>query len=94
MRECTSKSFLKNAIKVEAHLQTRNMTSDARFLDGCAVLWVVVWPLTGIVQDYMDNFCRYLNYHVTRSDVYLIFDRYICQMNFQVFDEFFDFTLK
>lgn len=41
MRECTSKANLKNAIKVEAHIQLRNMTTQARFLDGCVVLWVV-----------------------------------------------------
>lgn len=71
------KANLKNAIKVEAHVQTRNITTDARYLDGCAVLWVVSWPVSGTVQDFLDNFRRYLDDLVTTSDVYLIFDRYL-----------------
>lgn len=76
MRECKSKANLKNAIKVEAHIQTHNFPTEARFLDGCAVLWIVSWPLSGTVQDFLDNFRRYLDGLVTTSDVYLIFDRY------------------
>ena len=75
MRECTSKANLKNAIKVEAHIQTRNLTTETTFLDGCAVLWVVSWTVSGTVQDFLDNFRRYLDDLVTASDVYLIFDR-------------------
>ena len=77
MRESTSKSTLKNAIKVEAHIQIRNLTAEARFLDGCAVLWAVSWPVSGTVQDYLDNFRNYLENLVTTSDVYLIFDRWM-----------------
>ena len=56
MRECTTMANLKNAIEVDAHIQTRNLVPEARFLDGCAVLWVVSWSVSVKVQDYVDNF--------------------------------------
>ena len=77
MRECTTKANLKNAIEVDAHIQTRNLVPEARFLDGCAVLWVVSWPVSVKVQDYLDNFRKHMDALVTTSDVYLIFDRYL-----------------
>ncbi len=61
----------------EAHIPTHNLTTEARFLDGCTVLWVVSWPESGTVQDFLDNFRRYLDDLVTTSDVYLIFDKYL-----------------
>ena len=76
MWEFTTKANLKNAIKVDAHIQTRNLVPEARFLDGCAVLWVVSRPVSGKVHDFLDNFNKYLDALVTTSDVYLIFDGY------------------
>ena len=77
MWEFTTKANLKNAIKVDAHIQTRNLVLEARFLDGCAVLCVVSRPVSGKVQDFLDNFNKYLDALVTTSDVYLIFDGYL-----------------
>ena len=75
MRECTSKANLKNAIKVEARNQSRNIIVAVRFLDGCAELWIVSWPVSGIVQDFLDNFRRHLQRLTRMSDVYIAFDR-------------------
>ena len=50
---------------------------QATFLDGCAVLWVVPWPTSGNVHDYLVRFRSYLHGHLAKSDVYLVFDRYI-----------------
>ena len=46
-------------------------------LDGCAVLWVVPWPTSGTVHDYIVRFRSYLHGHLAKNDVYLMFDRYI-----------------
>ena len=73
MRACTTEDNLKNAIKVDAHIQTRNLVPEARFLDGCAVLWVVSWQVSGKVQDFLDNSRKYVDALVATSDVYLIF---------------------
>ena len=48
---------------------------DASFLDGCAVLWVVPWPTSGTVQEYLDRFCSYIHGRLKKTDVYLVFDR-------------------
>ena len=54
MREVKTKANLKNALKVD--VSTRNSEKDVKaiFLDGCAVLKVISWPMFGIVQDYLD----------------------------------------
>ena len=69
-----TKAVLKNDMKVE--VAWRHVAVDASFLDGCAVLWVVPCPNGGIVQDFLNNFRRYIQGHLESSDVYLIFDRY------------------
>ena len=75
----STKSDLKNALKVE--LPTRTTTKDvgSYYLDGCAILWTINWPTKGMptVQDFIEEFrehvtSRYLKY----ADVYLVFDRY------------------
>ena len=48
---------------------------DASFLDGCALLWVVPWPTSGTVQDYLDRFRSYIHRRLKKTDVYLVFDR-------------------
>ena len=48
---------------------------DASFLDGCALLWVVPWPTSGTVQDYLDRFRSYIHRRLKKTGVYLVFDR-------------------
>jgi hypothetical protein len=45
-------------------------------LDGAAVLWVVHWPVQGVIADFVENFKGFLLKKLLDSDVYLIFDRY------------------
>lgn len=52
MPKCTSKDNLRSPIKIEAHIHTLNLTTEARFLDECVVLWVMSWPVSGTVQDF------------------------------------------
>ena len=77
MRDAKTKSFLKNALKVEVSRRPAEQDVQATFLDGCAVLWVVPWPTSGTVHDYLVWFRSYLHGHLAKSDVYLVFDRYI-----------------
>jgi len=49
----------------------------AVIIDGCALLWIVHWPPSGSVEDYIVNFMGTIDYHLNSSDVYLIFDRYL-----------------
>ena len=44
---------------VEVSSRDADNDVDASFLGGCAVLWVVPWPTSGIVQDYLDRFRSY-----------------------------------
>ena len=44
---------------------------DSSFLDGCAVLWVVPWPTSSTVQDYLDRFRNYIHGRLKKTDVYL-----------------------
>ena len=76
MREAKTKASLKNALKVELSERLAENIM-VRFLDGCAVLWVVPWPANGTVQDYLKRFRAYLINQLRQSDVYLIFDRQV-----------------
>jgi hypothetical protein len=75
MRDAKTKSNLKNALKVDVSRRLAEQDVQTTFLDGCAILWVVPWPTSGTVQDYLDLFRKYLCTHLTTSDVYLVFDR-------------------
>ena len=77
MRDAKSKSNLKNALKVDMSRRLAEQDVQATFIDGCAVLWVVPWPTYGTVHDYLVRFRSYLDGHLVKSDVYLVFDRYI-----------------
>ena len=39
------------------------------------MLWVVPWPNSGNVQDFLNNFRRHIQGHLESSDVHLVFDR-------------------
>ena len=75
MREAKSKANLKNALKVEVSGRAIESSVQAKFLDGCAVLWVIPWPMNGTVQDFLNAFRKYVHNHHRRCDVYLVFDR-------------------
>ena len=77
VRYAKTKSNLKNALKVEVSRRPAEQDVQATFLDGCAVLWVVPWPKSGTVHDYLVRFRSYLHGHLAKSYVYLVFDRYI-----------------
>lgn len=74
MREATTKSKLKNILQIEASDQIHH-SFGATFIDGCAALWVVPWPVNGTVQDFLNLFRRHVHAHLSMCDVYLIFDR-------------------
>lgn len=71
----TVKSTLKNDLAIEK--SGRGIGKDAVFLDGCAVLWAVEFPVGSsvTVQTYIDAFRKHIRYYQEMSDVYLIFDR-------------------
>ena len=77
MRDAKAKSNLKNALKMEVSTWLAEQDVQATFLDGCAVLWVVPWATSGTVHDYLVRFRSYLHGHLAKSDVYMVFDRYI-----------------
>ena len=71
----TSKAALKNALKVE--VSTRTIVPDAIITDGCAMLHSEIhWPKGGKVNDFLAGVRSYISNKFTKSDVYLIFDRY------------------
>ena len=74
MRLTASKSTLKSSLQVETNIQ--NDVTDARVIDGCAVLWIVTWPSHGTVEDYVRNFIGYLNRQLSIATTYIVFDRY------------------
>ena len=74
MKAAKTTAILKNDLKVE--VARRHVAVDASFSDGCAVMWLVSWPIGGIVQDVLNKFRRHIQGHLESSDVYLVFDRY------------------
>ena len=73
MRTPKAKSTLKRKLQVDAEsVGVRTCV----ILDGCAILWVIHWPTTGTVADYVKNFVAYIQRLLHCTDVYLVFDRY------------------
>ena len=71
----TSKAVLKNALKVEVSIIT--IVPDAVIIDGCAMLHSAIhWLKRGKVNDFLAGAQSYISNKLTKSDVYLIFDRY------------------
>ena len=56
MRDTKSKACLKNILRVDVLNRHAERDVEAIFLDGCAVLWVLPWPMSGTVEDYLDRF--------------------------------------
>ena len=76
MRDAKTKSNLKNALNVEVSRRLAEQDVQAMFIDGCAVLWIVPWPTSSTVHDYLVRFRSYVHGHLAKVDVYLVFDRY------------------
>ena len=72
----SSKAILKNKLHIEVS-KRRTSTYDALIIDGCALLWIIHWPATGTVEQYIKNLITRLNDYLKRCCVYLIFDRYL-----------------
>ena len=75
MRLTASKSTLKTSLQVETTINFDEVT-DARLIDGCAVLWTVAWPSHGKVEDYIRNFVGYINRQLSIATTHIVFDRY------------------
>ena len=76
MRDAKSKACLKNILRVDVSNKHAERDVEAIFLDGCAVLRVIPWPMSGTVQDYLDRFRDHIQKLLKKTDVYLVFDRY------------------
>ena len=76
MRDAKSKACLKNILRVDVSNRHAERDVEAIFLDGCAVLWVISWPMSGTVQDYLDRFRDHIQKFLKKTDVYLVFDQY------------------
>ena len=78
-----SKAVLKTKLQVEQSSRIQGVP-DAVISDGCAMLWIVHWPTSGTVEDYVVNSMGSIKYHLERGDVYLVFDRYIANSTKQM----------
>ena len=76
LRTCKQKSKLMTTLKVEIPARLAANDADAIFLDGYAIIWVVTWPDKGTVEEYLNNFRRYLLEKAKIADMFLVFDRY------------------
>ena len=76
MRDAKSKACLKNILRVDVPNRHAERDVETIFLDGCAVLWVIPWPMSGTLQDYLDRFRDHIQKFLKKTDVYLVFDRY------------------
>ena len=71
----TNKADLKNALKVD--VSCRNVTPDALFIDGVAMLHAVVyWSEGGKVLNILKGVRNYICKYLSDVSVYLVFDRY------------------
>jgi len=58
--DAKTKSHLKNALKVEVSRRLPEQWVQATFLNGFVVLWVVPWPTSGTIFDYLARSRSYL----------------------------------
>ena len=69
MRITKSKSVLRKKLQVE--VSGRMFPPDAIIVDGCAVLWLIQWPTSGNVEDYIKNLMAYIIGLLHKSDIFL-----------------------
>ena len=76
LRISKSKSILKRRLQVEVINPSRG-TGDAVVIDGCAILWMLQWPIKVLIKDVVLSFVKYANnnMHCYRL-THVIFDRY------------------
>eukprot|EP00794_Sanderia_malayensis_P004441 gene4441-5034_t len=60
MRLCKAKSDLKNRLAKEASSRCSASSVTSIVLDGSAILWVVRWPVKGVIADFVMNFKNYI----------------------------------
>ena len=73
---CASKSKRKNYLQVEESSRTVEI-SDLIVFHSCAVLWTIIWPISGTVLDPVNSVAAYVHARLMNSDVHLIFNRYL-----------------
>ena len=74
MRDAKSKACLKNILRVDVSNRHAEKDVEAIFLDGCAVLWVILWEMSGTMEDCLDRFHDHIQKYLKKLDVYLVFD--------------------
>ena len=74
MRDAKSKACLKNILRLDVSYRDAERDVEAIFLDGCAVLWVILWEMSGTVEDNLDRFHDHIQKYLKKLDVYLVFD--------------------
>lgn len=76
MRIGKAKAQLKEQLQV--NFSSRKALEDIKcvVLDGSAVLWVIHWPSSGTVRDFVSNVKKYIARKLLNTDVHLVFDRY------------------
>ena len=73
-RDAKSKACLKNILRVDVSNRHAERDVEAIFLDGCAVLWVIPWSMSGTVVDYLDRFRDHIQKFLKKIDVYIVFE--------------------
>ena len=73
MRSSGSKSVLKNKLSISLS-ERKTIKPQALIIDGCAILWILNWPTSCQVKDFVSCFTEMLR-KLQSSDVYLVFDR-------------------
>ena len=72
IRSASGKSALKNSLQVE--VPTRDSSTDAIIIDGCALLWTIQWPSKGSVSDLADAMYSYIKCKILHHDVLFLTD--------------------
>ena len=75
MRIAKSKSVLKNKLQIEQSArQVHN--PGVVVIDGCAILWHIQWPTSGIIKNCVGGFIAYVFDKLLKTKVHIIFNRY------------------
>jgi hypothetical protein len=69
------KAGLKGKLQVEQSARIL-LPAEVIIIDGCAMFWVLHWPTSGTVEDYINIFVEYVLKKLHDSDTYVVFDRY------------------
>ena len=73
MRGNTTKSNLKNSLKVEVSARFLSLTSPT-IIDGCALLWAgILWEKQDFVKKYVDRVCLHIANKLQHNNISHIF---------------------